>query len=273
MTALQALKSKLKGQLFCVIDKCLPILILCAVLLQSGFGVGTESPDGGPVLERGSVVTVRWQPTLFPPFFFNTTSTTVDVTLRLLDTHTNLFSIIVPIMSELANSGTASVTIPATLLSDRSKHELPLLPMVIQVGANFPSPDSVLGNCSHLSNDCKGLVVGKHSSVRLLDLSGSEFERSRKCRQWADNQVPGVGQRLKRSLPPCPCTEKRAALPNSGFKRDTFFSFSMPPLPNSSHSWRYGERAGDGQRLVDDSYQRLLHKNASVCYRQRNTFL
>ena len=250
--------------------------MLFAGPLQNGFGVGTESQDGGgPVLKRGSVVTVHWPPTLFlPPLFVNgTTATfTVDITLRLLDTHTNLFSTSVPLASELANSGRASVTIPATLLSNGSKHELPLLPMVIQVGVSSPSLNSLLGNCSHNIDCC----VSKHSSVRLLDISGSEYERSQRCHEWAENQVNGTGQRLKKTLPSCPCTESHAALPNSGFRRGTFTSYSMSALTslNYANQQMYGESGGDGQRLlVDDSYQRLLHKNASVCYRQSNTLL
>ena len=223
------------------------------------------------MLQRGSVATIHWHPTLFLPLT-NTTHFPVGVTLRLLDPHTHLFDLSMPLAPELPNSGHARLIIPATPPTNQRTQEMyPLIPVVIEVGVNLSSLDL----CPQSSGfGCESLRVAKHSSVRLLDLTSSGYERGLRCGQWAGNQPAGVGRRLGENVSSCPCTQRRAALANSGFKRDHYSSHSTSPpeSPLSSDDvWRNGGQYRDG-RLTDESYRKLLHKNASVCYRQRILF-
>ena len=118
----------------------------------------------------------------------------------------------------------------------------------------------------------RGTPNNRHSEEWTTSLQWTNCS-SQRCHEWAENQVNGTGQRLKKTLPSCPCTESHAALPNSGFRRDTFTSYSMSALTSLNYAYEQMYGASSQRLLVDDSYQRLLHKNASVCYRQSNTLL
>ena len=171
-----------------------------------------------------------------------------------------MFSPGLPLLLELPNNGRASFTIPASLASDGNKHRLPLLPVVVQVEASQAFLESILGEHTLVNIDPEGVYVGKHSSVRLLDATEAEQERSQRCTEWAGSQRVGVGQRLRESLPPCPCTEGEAALNSSNFTRESLSSYTSSPLQPGV------------QGLSDDSYRQYFHKDASICYRQNVTF-
>ena len=236
-------------------------LYIFTVSPQSGFGVHVKT-GGTPLLERGSIVTIHWHPSSFLPFI-DTTKFDVGITLRLLDPHTQLFDHSVTLASALANTGEANITIPSTLPLRRNSY--PLHPVAIEVGMNSVDlqPFS-LEACSHTNTGCEGARVAKHSSVLLLDLTSSEFERSERCKEWANNQSSEVTHTLRTTLPPCPCTEESAALPNSGFKIESLSHLSSSdPASNVQRNTHYEGRE------FEESYQNLLHRNASICYQQQ----
>ena len=238
--------------------------------MQNGFGVHVETTSGTPVIKRGNVVKVYWLPDSLLPYI-DTTNHTVDVTLRLLNPHTELFDHRVSLVTKVPNTGQVNITIPHTLPVSHYKQSLP--PLVIEVGLNLESLTLFsLRKCSHAEIGCEKFHVGKHSSVKLLDLTSSEDERRQRCKEWAHKQQTEVVQRLRHNLPSCPCTEELAALSNSGFKLDHFSSLSGSTPALAHDVWR-PKSYFRGGRLIDESYRYFLHRNASVCYRQRSTSL
>lgn len=214
---------------------------------EGAFEITIESEE--PILESGAVINVHWSPhSIFS--IVNSSSYTVDITLRVRDLDTSEWKVVSPLASNLKNNGRAEVIIPE--IPEFESYEYLAYPALVEVSVSAASMSdtnsTILNKIGNL-----GVRIIKQAPMRIIKKSVKPAEQRLACEAWAFSQEDGVGQQIINHLPPCPCTAERAAAPNSGFREEKLSSVIKLT----------------GAIIADDAFHNYFHHGAASCYRTR----
>lgn len=199
--------------------------------------VGVETPES-MLWNVGEVATVSWNPAslVLSEHVISATSVRVDISVWTFNNVTAVLS--VTLATNLPNSGSASILLPDSIVSDLPPSDYNLTVSIVKVSVNTSTTNLSLST-RITPEQLRG--ISRFGKVLTLSHATPDFTARRLlCEAWKVSSPPFPLQ----NLPPCPCNEEGARV-DDRFEEET-------PLDGRSQNHFYS------------------HNRNNYCYSQAN---
>ena len=143
----------------------------------------------------------------------------VNIKLYILSNESQEYELYGDLASNHSNFGEANLSLPEELTNATN-----VFSFLVEVSIAYPFEDIFVPDKIRRIIDELKERIRKWSNravafvERIID---QIIGRLTPCEMWCLGQPQGIGDKLLRSVRPCPLTAQRARLPNSGFREDT----------------------------------------------------
>ena len=171
--------------------------------------VRIESPND-LMLFNETTLQISWNPSSLVPFV-DPNLYLVDIKLYILSNESQEYELFDDLATNHSNCGETTVSFPQELTTATGAFSF-----LVQVSIACPTGDFFRQTIEDLK---RGIRWWTNKAIGIFGTVANFFQL---CELWCLTQPQGIGDKILRSVRPCPLTAQRARLPNSGFRQDNF---------------------------------------------------
>ena len=162
------------------------------------------------VLFNESTFQISWDPQSVLPFV-DPNFYLVDIKLYILSNESQEYEFYANLATNHSNCGEATLSLPQELTTATNAFSF-----LVEVSIRCPMED--------IAEEFRRIIEELRERIRRWSDRALAFVEALRnltpCRLWCLREPQGIGDKLLRSVRPCPLTARRARLPNSGFRED-----------------------------------------------------